>query len=138
MSRYQVPAEYIEIEVTENVVVENLESLKNCLNQLAEIGFRIAIDDFGTGYSSLNVLLEIPADVIKVDKTFTRKLDQKKQRQFVSRMGLLIKAAKEEVIFEGIETDEQEEFLKSSGFKYGQGYLFDRPLPVEEFERKYL
>lgn len=138
MDRYPVPAEFIEIEVTENVVVENIESLRHCMNQLAEIGFRIAIDDFGTGYSSLNVLLEIPANVIKMDKTFTRKLDQKRQRQFVSRMGLLIKAAKEEVIFEGIETDEQEKFLKSSGFKYGQGYLVDQPIPVEEFEKKYL
>ena len=102
------------------------------------MGFRIAIDDFGTGYSSLNVLLEIPANVIKMDKTFTDKLEQEKQRHFVSKIGELIKAAKEEVIFEGIETEEQLGFLKNCGFNYGQGYLFDRPIPVAEFERKYL
>lgn len=138
LNKYPVPTEYIEIEVTESAVAENMECLKNCMEQLSELGFRIAIDDFGTGYSSLSVLLEVPANVIKIDKTFTDKLDQEKQRRFVSKMGLLIKATKEEVIFEGIETEEQEAFLKSSGFKYGQGYLCDKPIQVEEFEKKYM
>ncbi len=138
MDRYPVPAQYIEIEVTESAVVNDIETMKNCMFRLAEMGFRIAIDDFGTGYSSLNVLLEIPANVIKMDKTFTDKLEQEKQRHFVSKIGELIKAAKEEVIFEGIETEEQLGFLKNCGFNYGQGYLFDRPIPVAEFERKYL
>lgn len=135
---YRVPAEYIEIEVTESVVVDNLNVLKKTMGELQKIGFRIAIDDFGTGYSSLNVLLEIPASVIKMDKSFTDKLQLEKQRRFVAKLGMLIKAARQEVLFEGIETEEQLKYLRSSGFEYGQGYLFDKPVTVEVFEQKYL
>lgn len=138
MNRYQIDPRFIEIEVTESVIVENLGSLKECLSKLEELGHRIAIDDFGTGYSSLSVLLEIPADVIKIDKSFTDRIDLKEQREFVIQMGQFIRSAKEEVIFEGIEQEEQREFLMDCGFRYGQGFLFDRPLTIEEFERKYL
>lgn len=138
MERYQIEPRYLEIEVTEGIVVENLEGLKKCLNRLEELGFRIAIDDFGTGYSSLSMLLEIPANVIKIDKSFTDRINQKGQREFVIRMGQFIGAAKEEVIFEGIEEEEQNAFLVDCGFRYGQGYLFDHPLSLGEFERKYI
>ncbi len=138
MERYQIEARYIEIEVTEGVVVENLDTLRQCLDKLEELGYRIAIDDFGTGYSSLSVLLEIPADVIKIDKSFTKRINREEQREFVIRLGQFISAAKEEVIFEGIEAEEQCDFLMGCGFRYGQGYLFDRPLSLEEFERKYI
>lgn len=135
---YRVPAEYIEIEITESAVVENIEGIRQNMEELKRLGFRIAIDDFGTGYSSLNVLLEIPADVIKMDKSFTDKLHIEKQRQFVAQMGQLIKVAGQEVMFEGIETEEQLEHLMNNGFEYGQGYLFDKPIPIENFENKYL
>lgn len=138
MKRYGIEPKYIEIEITEGVIVENLQELKQCLMKLEELGYRIAIDDFGTGYSSLSVLLEIPANVIKIDKSFTDKINLSEQRKFVSYMGQFIYSAKEEVIFEGIETEEQLEFLSSCGFKYGQGYLMDKPISVEEFEKKYI
>lgn len=138
MKRYEIEPQYIEIEITEGVIVENLQSLKQCLLKLEELGYRIAIDDFGTGYSSLSVLLEIPADVIKIDKSFTDKINLDEQRQFVSYMGQFIHSAKEEVIFEGIETEEQVHFLIDCGFRYGQGYLVDKPIPVKEFEKKYI
>ena len=135
---YGIDPKYIEVEVTESVVVENVDELKVVLAELEKSGFRIAIDDFGTGYSSLGVLLEIPADVVKIDKTFTDRINLEEQRNFVSQMGNFIHSAKEEVIFEGIETEEQLQFLCSCGFLYGQGYLFDRPIPLKEFERKYM
>lgn len=135
---YGIDPKYIEVEVTESVVVENVDELKMVLSELERFGFRIAIDDFGTGYSSLGVLLEIPADVVKIDKSFTDRINLKEQRNFVSQMGNFIHSAKEEVIFEGIETEEQLQFLRGCGFLYGQGYLFDRPIPLEEFERKYM
>ncbi len=138
MDYYRIPAQYIEIEITESAVVENLEVLQNCLKELRRMGFRIAIDDFGTGYSSLNAVLEIPSDVIKMDKSFTDKLYQEEQRDFVSKMGQLIKAVSQEVVFEGIETEEQADYLKKSGFMYGQGYLFGKPVPMDVFEKKYL
>lgn len=138
MKKYEIEPQYIEIEITEGVIVENLQSLKQCLIKLEELGYRIAIDDFGTGYSSLSVLMEIPADVIKIDKSFTDKINLDEQRQFVSYMGQFIHSAKEEVIFEGIETEEQVHFLSDCGFRYGQGYLVDKPISIEEFEKKYV
>ena len=106
--------------------------------KVMQMGFQIAIDDFGTGYSSLNMLYEIPARVIKIDKSFTEKATLQGRDEFMRSMRQLIRAAKEEVVVEGIETEEQREFLKNCGFEYGQGFLFDRPIPVGEFERKYL
>lgn len=138
MQRYKIERKYIEIEVTESVIVENLDSLKDCLYKLEELGYRIAIDDFGTGYSSLSVLLEIPANVVKIDKSFTDRINLTEQQEFVAQMGQFIRSAKEEVIFEGIEQDAQRRFLIDCGFDYGQGYYFDRPLPLEEFEKKYV
>lgn len=138
MDRYQIEPRYIEIEVTEGVVAENLDGLKQCMSKLEELGYRIAIDDFGTGYSSLSMLLEIPANVIKIDKSFTDRINQKGQREFVTRMGKFIGAVKEEIVFEGIEEETQCEFLLDCGFHYGQGYLFDKPLSLGEFERKYI
>ena len=120
------------------MIVERLDSLKACLTRLGKLGYRIAIDDFGTGYSSLSVLLEIPANVVKIDKSFTDKIHQNGQSAFVYQMGQFIQSAKEEVIFEGIEEEQQRTFLMECGFNYGQGYYFDRPLPLEEFEKKYI
>lgn len=138
MARYEIEPHYIEIEVTEGAVAENLEYLRECLGALERQGYRVAIDDFGTGYSSLSALLEIPADVIKIDKSFTEQINQKEQRDFITRLGQLVKAVKEEIIFEGIEREEQCAFLIDCGFRYGQGYLFDPPLSLDEFERKYI
>ena len=138
LQRYGIDPCYIEIEVTESVIVEKLDSLKACLTRLGKLGYRIAIDDFGTGYSSLSVLLEIPANVVKIDKSFTDKIHQNGQSAFLYQMGQFIQSAKEEVIFEGIEEEQQRTFLMECGFNYGQGYYFDRPLPLEEFEKKYI
>ena len=138
MDKYDIDPSYIEVEVTESVMTEKLEDLKHCMIELAQMGFRIAIDDFGTGYSSLSVLYEIPANVVKIDKSFTDKGMGDNKGEFVSQMGKFIRAAKEEIVVEGIETEEQRQFLESHGFEYGQGYLFDRPIPADEFERKYL
>lgn len=138
MSKYDVDPGYIEIEVTESVVIEKLDNLKKCLSELVDMGFRIAIDDFGTGYSSLSILYDIPANVVKIDKSFTDKVMVDRRGEFVSEMGRFIRAAKEEIVVEGIETEDQRRFLEDCEFEYGQGYLFDRPLSTEKFERKYL
>lgn len=138
LMRYQIDARYIEVEVTESVIVENMDDLKECLEKLKTLGCRIAIDDFGTGYSSLSTLFEIPADVVKIDKSFTDRISKAGQREFLTRMGEFVRASKEDIIYEGIETEQQREFLLDCGFCHGQGYLFDKPVPVEEFERKYI
>ena len=137
MQRYRIEPRYIELEVTESAVAENVDGLVRCLEKLKGMGFRIAIDDFGTGYSSLSMLMEIPADVIKIDKSFTDRISLEDQREFVVRMGQLVCVAKESVVFEGIEEEAQCRFLAERGFRC-KGYLFDRPLPLGEFERKYI
>ncbi len=138
MEKYTVPAKYIEIEITEGVFIKNKAVLNDCLQILRDMGFRIAIDDFGTGYSSLSVLTDIPVDVVKMDKSFIDKADSKKQRDLIAEIGKLIQIAGKDVIFEGIETVEQREFLSTSGFSLGQGYLCNKPIPIEEFEKMYV
>lgn len=138
VEKYDIPHEYIEIEITESLFVMAIDSVKKEMELLREAGFRVAIDDFGTGYSSLNMLLDIPADIVKIDKSFLKRNNFTMEKDFIVRMGELIRSVKEEVIFEGIETQEQVDFLVECGFQYGQGFLFDRPIPIKMFEEKYI
>ena len=130
--------QHLNLEVTESLAINDMNRMKRILADIRRLGVRVALDDFGTGYSSLSVLLEIPANVVKIDKSFTDKIHQNGQSAFVYQMGQFIQSAKEEVIFEGIEEEQQRTFLMECGFNYGQGYYFDRPLPLEEFEKKYI
>lgn len=137
-SKYTVPAEYIEIEVTEGVLVQNVHVLERCMNRLHEIGFRVSIDDFGTGYSSLSVLADMPADVVKIDKSFINKDMNGKKMDLLYEIGRMVKILQKDIIIEGVETAEQEKLLMNGGFTCGQGYLCNRPIPIGEFEQMYL
>lgn len=137
-SKYTVPAEYVEIEVTEGVLVKNVHVLERCVNRLHEIGFRVSIDDFGTGYSSLSVLADMPADVVKIDKSFINKDMNGKKMDLLYEIGRMVKILQKDIIIEGVETEEQEKLLINGGFTCGQGYLCNRPIPIGEFERLYL
>lgn len=136
--KYKVSPSKLELELTEGVMVRNRAELSVCLLNLQAQGFRIAIDDFGTGYSSLAVLTEMPSDVVKIDKSFLDSSFQKGKIDMIIEIGRMIDIAKKEIIFEGIETMEQCEALSKEGFKYGQGYLINKPIPCEEFEELYL
>lgn len=136
--KYGVEHGFIEIEITESLFVLGYDLVKSEVQQLRAAGFRVAIDDFGTGYSSLGMLLDIPADIVKIDRSFLNRENRENEEEFLRNMGCLIRSVKEEVIFEGIETEEQRKFLVRCGFRYGQGFLFDRPLPVEVFQEKYM
>lgn len=138
IQRYDVAPQNIEIEITEGVFVKNLDVLKYCLTQLREKGLRTAIDDFGTGFSSLAILTDLPTDVVKMDKSFIRKDINQKQRDILMQIGKLVQITEKEIIFEGIETIEQEAFLIECGFERGQGYLCNRPIEISEFENLYL
>lgn len=135
---YRIEPKYIEIEITESLFATGYDLVKMEVNQLRRAGFRVAIDDFGTGYSSLGMLLDIPADIVKIDKSFLNRENRENEKEFIQHMGRLIESVKEEVIFEGIETEEQREFLVDCGFRFGQGFLFDRPMPIEVFQEKYM
>lgn len=138
MNKYPVKPSQIEIEITESIMIKNHDALSSTLNKLRSMGFRVAIDDFGTGYSSLSVLTNIPADVIKIDKSFLEKEMSEQNADILKCIGELVKISGREIIFEGVETVEQERFLKECGFEYAQGYLCNRPLTVSEFEKMYL
>ena len=138
MSKYTVLPSNIEIEVTEGVLVKNVEVLRNCLNRLHDMGFRIAIDDFGTGYSSLSMLADMPSDVIKIDKSFINVGMTDQKLKLLCEIGRMVKILGKEIIIEGVETKEQEQFLIDGGFACGQGFLCNRPVSLGEFERLYL
>lgn len=133
--RHGIDPQWLEIEITESAVFDNMSQLIEVMGQLKEVGFAISIDDFGSGYSSLNILKDIPASIIKMDKAFLDEAtDDERGKLIVSS---LIKMAKELglcTVAEGVETLEQVGFLKKSGCDIAQGYYYARPMPVKEFE----
>lgn len=136
--RYGVPNDQLEIEITESVAVQELDKLQEILERLRKKGFRIAIDDFGTGYSSLNILFDIPVDVVKIDKSFLNTENFQKRKQLIMHIGEMVRLADEDIIFEGVEEQQQVDFLLECGYRHGQGYIFDKPIRVLDFEQKYL
>lgn len=135
--QYGVPHSLLEIELTESVVFGNLERMKQVIDGLHEKGFSVAMDDFGSGYSSLNVLKNLYFDCIKLDKEFLAKGEgNPRMRQVISGAVEMIKGLGSSIVAEGVETKEQAEFLSRIGCDMAQGYLFSRPLPAGEFEKR--
>lgn len=135
---YGIDPSHIEIEITESLFTTGYEQVSVEMKKLRSKGFRVAIDDFGTGYSSLSMLMDIPVDEVKIDKSFLNRGTSWEGKTFIENMGRLIHSAQENVIVEGIETKEQCDFLKKCGFEYGQGFLFEHPIPIGVFEEKYI
>lgn len=131
---YKIPSKYIEFEVTEAMVVENLDTLKNVLADCAAAGFRCSMDDFGSGYSSLNMLKEIPLDVLKLDGEFFNGHDNERGDNVIRAVLKMAKELNMQTVAEGVETPEWVEFLKSEGCDLVQGFVFYRPMPIEQFE----
>lgn len=129
--RYQVPHNYIKIEITETMIHGDPESLHRQLDSLRELGFEVWLDDFGSGYSSLNVLKDYDLDLLKIDKDFFSDFSQKSRSIIAS----IIRTSKEigmRSLAEGVETEEQFLFLKRIGCDLIQGYYFGRPAPLEQ------
>jgi diguanylate cyclase (GGDEF)-like protein len=138
LAKYQVDPGCVEIEVTESVMVQSVDVLRHCMDRLHEMGFRVAIDDFGTGYSSLSVLGDIPADVIKIDKSFLDNHMSDQKLSLLYEIGRMVRIMKKDIIVEGVETEEQEKILLEGGFTCAQGYLCNKPIPLAQFEELYL
>ena len=121
------------LEITESMLMADIETAKDTLHALRRLGVRLAIDDFGTGYSSLSYLKQLPVDVIKIDKTFVDEVHiDEDDVALVDAVAGLGQALKMKTVAEGIETDEQWETLRRIGIDHGQGYLFGRPAePVD-------
>ena len=128
------PPEALELELTESAVMANPEAAMAVAARLREVGVRVALDDFGTGYSSLAYLRDLPVDVLKIDRSFLQDVTTSRRNASIVRsvvdlghnLGL-------RVVAEGVETTEALEFLRGLGCDLGQGFLFGRPVPAEEF-----
>lgn len=139
LSAYDVAPQNIQLEFTESSMLELSEETLSKFVQLKNIGFKIAIDDFGTGYSSLGYIHQLPIDVIKIDRSFVDgMLENKKTKAIVSAICKLAAKLKIDAIAEGVELSQHAEQLQKFHCSYGQGFLYDKPLIVSEFEYKYL
>ena len=126
-------ADYLELEITETFVMEHVDQTVSILSGLRDLGVRIAIDDFGTGHSSLATLKRLPADTLKIDRAFVRDIPQDRNDMAIARAILAMgRELKLKTVAEGVETEEQREFLTEEGCDYFQGFLYSRPLPAAE------
>ena len=128
-----LPADQLEIEMTESIMIDSVEKAIDCLKQIHELGVRVAIDDFGTGYSSLSYLQAFPADVIKIDRSFVIRMNvSEASRQFVTALIAISHVMNYEVIAEGVEEEDQLALLKEKGCDYIQGFIWGKPMDPEE------
>jgi diguanylate cyclase (GGDEF)-like protein len=136
--KYEIEKCLIEIETTESAMFNNEGVMLSNMKTLHDRGFLIDVDDFGTGFSSLNLIFTAPFDIVKVDKSILSKDISDKDRKYIKRLIDLIYDVEKEVIFEGVETEEQAELLLNCGCVKAQGWLFDKAIHVDEFEKKYI
>ena len=130
-----MPPEMLELEITETVLMEHLDTAVEILTIIRNKGIRISIDDFGTGYSSMKYLRDLPVDVMKIDKIFVDNIcHDNKDSEITSAMAGLGMQLGLEVVAEGIENIEQLHILKNIGCNTGQGYLFSKPVPFDELK----
>lgn len=138
-NRFDVDKSFVEIEITESCFSGDTQALFSVMERLRNEGFKVSIDDFGIGYSTLSVLMNAPVDIVKIDKSFIDNIERNKNdRDFVANMCSLIDTANKDIIFEGVETDAQAAILCQSGYTKAQGWLFDKAMPLSDFEGKYM
>lgn len=135
VERYDIEPKQLEMEITESVIFNRSEDLAIIIRKLKAYGFRVAMDDFGSGYSSLNMLKDIPIDIMKLDQVFFKANEDnlKRSRMIVSGILSLAKTLQINTVAEGIEEQEDVEFLRKAGCDEIQGYYFSKPLTVEDF-----
>lgn len=134
LEKYDLPAALLEIEITEGVLVQNIEAVGNQLEQIKALGVMVAIDDFGTGYSSLKYLQKLNFDKLKIDREFIKDYPQKDAGDIAKTILNLANQINLKVIAEGVETEAQYRFLKENNCYAIQGYYFNKPLSVKDFE----
>ncbi len=135
LDRYNLSAEFIELEITETIAFESMDVISEVLKRLHDIGFKISMDGFGSGYSSLNMLKNLDVDVLKIDKGFFGETSASKKGQDIiesiidmaSKLGM-------ETVAEGVETIEQAELLQENGCDIAQGYFYAMPMTIADYE----
>ncbi len=135
VQRHEINPALLKLELTESMLFENIEELIATMNALHEIGVRFSLDDFGTGYSSLQYLKRLPLDQLKIDQSFVRDIATDNSDQAIVRTIIaMAQSLNLKVIAEGVETEQQRQLLLDNGCVHFQGYLFGKPVPVEQFE----
>lgn len=133
LRRWDVPSEQLELELTEGIVIEQIDWTIEKMNELRDLGVRFAIDDFGTGYSSLAYLNKLPLDILKIDQSFVRELGEvESSTSIVTSIIAMAKLLGFDLVAEGVETGDQLTFLQQQGCETYQGYLYTKPLPIDE------
>jgi len=135
IQKYGMNPGNIDLEITETIAMQDAENSINKMHQLKELGVKLSMDDFGTGYSSLSYLHRFPLDVLKIDRSFVKDILGSSDEGAIARAVIAMAHSMSlKVIAEGVENEEQFEFLKSHGCEVVQGYLISRPLPPDELE----
>ena len=139
LQMHAVPACALQLEITESLVIDDVEKATSVLREISDSGITIAMDDFGTGYSSLSVLKTLPIDILKIDQSFVRDLGRDlSDNAIVAAVVNMARALALRVVAEGVETEEQLGILRDLGCDEHQGYLFSCPLPVDRLEQRLL
>ena len=133
-SKYAIDTNKIELEITESATIEDGIDIIEIMHKIKKLGFLISIDDFGTGYSSLSTLQDMPADILKIDKSFVDRIC-KSEKNIIDYILNIAKELKFISVAEGVETKEQKEYLAEKGCDVIQGYYYAKPMPKTEFEK---
>ena len=131
--KYEVPVQYIRVEITESSAIGGIEIMQNVISKLHDYGYIVEMDDFGSGYSSLNVLKDLDVDIIKLDMNFIRGNIGGRGGTILSSIVQMAKWLDTPVIAEGIETVETADYMRSIGCNYIQGYLYSKPVNEKDF-----
>jgi diguanylate cyclase (GGDEF)-like protein/PAS domain S-box-containing protein len=135
VTRHAIDPRLLKLELTESLLLENTEEVIRTMGMLNDIGVQLSLDDFGTGYSSLQYLKRLPLDQLKIDQSFVRDLaSDSSDKAIVKTIIAMARSLDLDVIAEGVETAEQRQILLGMGCRNFQGYLFSKPMPVEQFE----
>ncbi len=141
VEKYRISPSNLHLEITETVIMNDVNKQVALLNALRAYGFHVEMDDFGSGYSSLNMLKNITVDVLKIDMGFlgeTAEQSIERSRNILKMIVSLSKDLKMEIVSEGVETQDEVDFLKSIGVDVFQGYFFAKPMPIGQFEDQYV
>ena len=135
LEKNHIEGSKLRIEITERTVTDDFDKVKNIMQYLSEKGIHFYLDDFGTGYSSLNLLKELPVDIIKIDKSFLDETESSETSKIIIRKTVeLTQELDITVVCEGVETENQADYLRGIRCDVAQGYLYARPMPMDDFE----
>lgn len=141
LQRYQVPAQLITLEILEQLSFEQTGEPHEKLRKLRKLGFRVSMDDFGSGYASFHTLGSLEIDELKLDRSFLLEISARQSNRFALILECIVKLTKRlniTTVVEGVETVENETLIRNLNCDMGQGYLYSRPIPAEEFTQRYM